>query len=101
MGHAVALILVSVGTAVVAASALGALAMGPHPLDRLHYLTPVTSLGIPLVVAGLCVGNGWGITSGQIMVIGVLAFVAGPVLGAATGKLLLEHEEEVRPEDRR
>ena len=98
MGHEIALSLVGLGTAIVVLAVVGALAIGPDLLKCLHYLTPITSLGVPLICAGLCVENGWGMTAGQIIVIGVLLFVTGPVLGSATGKLIAEQEQRIRSE---
>ncbi len=98
MGHAIALSLVGLGTAVVVLAVIGAVTIGPDLLKRLHYLTPITSLGVPLICAGLCVENGWGMTAGQIIVIGVLLLVTGPILGSATGKLIAEQEDRVRSE---
>lgn len=92
MGHDIALALVALGTAVIVAAALGVLAVGSDELTKLHFLTPVTSLGAPLVGAGVCVAQGWGLTSGQIVVILVLLFVSGPVMGAATGRLIAEQD---------
>lgn len=98
MAHQVALAMVSLGTAVIVASALGALAMGPDPMDRLHYVTPMTSVGVPILCGGLCVQYGWGITAGQIIVIGALLFLSSPLLGAATGSLIAEQEGRIRSE---
>lgn len=92
VGHDVALGLVALGTAIIVAASLGALAVRNDELTRVHFLTPVTSLGAPLVGAGICVAEGWGITDGQIIVILVLLFVTGPVLGAATGRLIAQHD---------
>lgn len=92
MGHEIALALVALGTAVIVAASLGALRAGPSELVRVHYLTPITSLGAPLVGAGVCVAEGWGLTSGEIILILGLLFVTGPVLGAATGRLIAQHD---------
>jgi multicomponent Na+:H+ antiporter subunit G len=55
--------------------------------DRMHFLTPITSLAGPLLGAALAIANGWGTTTGQILFIVLLLAVTGPVLGAATGRL--------------
>lgn len=90
MGHAVALALVGLGTAVIVGASLGALVMRSDELTKVHFLSPITSLGAPLVGAGVCVAQGWGITSGEIaLVLGMLA-VAGPVQSAATGRLVAQ-----------
>lgn len=92
MAHAVALTLVGLGTAVIVAASVGALRAGTSELVRVHYLTPITSLGAPLVGAGVCVAEGWGLTSGGVILIVGLLFVTGPVLGAATGRLIARDE---------
>lgn len=97
MGHDVALALVGLGTAVVVAASVGALIAGSSELVRVHYLTPITSLGAPLVGAGVCVAEGWGLTSGQIIVIVGLLFVTGPVLGAATGRVIAQQDGVLSP----
>jgi multisubunit Na+/H+ antiporter MnhG subunit len=92
MGHDVALALVSLGTALVVASAVGALATGPNELRRVHFLAPVTSLGAPIAGAGVCVAEGWGLASCEIALILFVLFVTGPVLSAATGRLIAQED---------
>jgi multisubunit Na+/H+ antiporter MnhG subunit len=90
---AVAAVLVAVGSAIVVASALAA-AVPRHPLDRLHYLTPVTSLGAPLIAAGLVVANGWTLTSLTVILTTVLLVVTGPVMVSATGRMTWQRERD-------
>lgn len=92
MGHDVALALVSLGSAVMVAAALGSLAVRSDELTRVHFLTPVTSLGAPLVAAGVCVAEGWGLTSGQIVLIVGLLFATGPLMTAATGRVIAQQD---------
>lgn len=94
MSHDVSLALVALGTAVVVASSLGALAMRSS-FDRIHFVTPITSLGCPLVAAGLGVAEGWGLTAASLILIAGLLFFAGPVLGAATGRRAGQFEGRV------
>ncbi|HLH29227.1 MAG TPA: monovalent cation/H(+) antiporter subunit G [Acidimicrobiales bacterium] len=88
MADAVALALVSLGTAVCVAAAVGAAALRTDGFDRLHFVTPVTSLGGPLVAVGLSVHAGWGLTTGSYLLVAGLLFVAGPFLEAATGRMM-------------
>lgn len=88
MGHEVALALVGLGTAVTVAACLGAVVMRTSVFDRMHFITPVTSLGCPLVALGLSVEQGWGLTTASILIVAALLFMAGPVLEAATGRAL-------------
>jgi len=74
------------GVLVAVASSVAAVLV-PEVLDRLHFLTAITSLAGPLVGLALAIANGWGLTTGQVVVtVGLLA-LTGPVLGAATGRL--------------
>jgi multicomponent Na+:H+ antiporter subunit G len=74
------------GLAVMVASALGALVLR-RVYSRLHFLTPMTSVGAPLIGLALAIQNGWGLTMGQIVLIAGLLAVTGPVLQAATGRV--------------
>lgn len=93
----VGLALVALGTAVIALSTLGALVMRTSVYDRVHFLTPVTSIGSPMLVAGLGVLRGPGLPTATLVVIAVLLFVTGPVLEAATGRMLAQLEGRVSP----
>jgi multisubunit Na+/H+ antiporter MnhG subunit len=94
----VAAVLLAAGVLVVVASAVGALTRA-DVLDRVHFLTPVTSLGAPLVGAALAVANGWTATTGQILLTVLLLAVTGPVLGSATARLAAQQRGQVSSED--
>jgi hypothetical protein len=96
MGHEIALSFVGLGVAVVIASVVGALVVGVgDSFNRLHFVTPITSVAGPLIAVGLCIQTGWGITAGTIILVVGLLFVAGPVTAAATGRLMAQAREEV------
>lgn len=57
------------------------------PRDRLHLLAPVSSLAVPLVAAALVLHNGWGTTSGEIVLIAVLVVLTGPAAGMAVARV--------------
>jgi multisubunit Na+/H+ antiporter MnhG subunit len=97
-GQVVSDVLLGAGVLVAVAAAVGALAVR-EVLDRLHYLTPVTSLAGPLVGASLAVANGWGATTAQILLTVALLAVAGPVLESATGRLLAQERGIVPAEE--
>ena len=80
--------LIALGAAVTVASAIGALIVRTGELERLHFLTPASSFGAPLIGIGLCVRNGWGLTTGEVLLVVVLVFLTGPVIGSATGRLI-------------
>lgn len=64
-------------------------------LAMVHYVTPITSVAVPLFVAALVVNTGWGITAGLDILIGVLVVSSGPVLGMAIGRVEAQHEGRV------
>lgn len=80
--HAVAVTCFGAGVTVVVLTGLAALRVR-RVEDRLHYLTPATSLGAPLVGLGLVIANGWGLTSAQIAVTCTVMVVTGPALTSA------------------
>jgi multicomponent Na+:H+ antiporter subunit G len=86
----VAFALIALGTAVIVASAIGAVVVRTGELDRLHFLTPATSFGAPLIGIGLCARNGWGLATGEILLVVVLLFLTGPVISSATGHLIAQ-----------
>lgn len=98
MIHDLALAFVGAGVAVLVLAATGALAIGADELKRLHFLTPTTSVAGPLICVGLCLDDGWGITSGETVLIVGLLFVSGPVLSAATGRLIAQNRGKVGSE---
>lgn len=98
IGHDVALALVGLGTAVTVLAALGALAVRGDRLDRVHFLSPVTSVGAPLVCLGLSVQYGWGLSAGVTLVVGTLLFGTGPVLTSAIGRLVAQQEGRIGSE---
>lgn len=79
------------GVAVVVLSALAALAL-PTVFDRLHLLTPTTSVGTPLIALGLILLSGWSATSASIAVIAAVVVVTAPAMSAATGRVAAQRE---------
>ena len=86
MTHVVGLTLVSLGCAVIVVAAIGAAVMPGGVFNRLHFLTPVTSVGLPLAAAGLCVESGQPFTIVELSFIAVVLAVCGPVLESAIGR---------------
>lgn len=87
MTHIVALVLVAVGCAVIVLASVGAVLMPGGTFNRLHFVTPVTSMGAPLVAVGLSVESGKPFTIAEMLFIALLLFVSGPVVESATGRL--------------
>jgi multicomponent Na+:H+ antiporter subunit G len=96
--HFIALGFVIAGTAVAVAAALGALTAWRDRYVRLHYVTPVTSVAGPLIGVGLSIENGWGLTTGEILLIVALLFVSGPIAASATGRLFAQSDGTVETE---
>lgn len=97
LGHLAGIICFYAGVAVVLLAVLGCLRVR-RPEDRLHFLTPTTSLGTPLVGLGLVLQNGWSLTSAEIVLICVLVAITGPVLASATMRLASQREGSVSKE---
>ncbi|HEX8009237.1 MAG TPA: monovalent cation/H(+) antiporter subunit G [Trebonia sp.] len=90
-------VLLWAGIAITVLSCLGALTFRRVYL-RLHYLTPMTSIGAPLVGLALAVGNGWGLTMALDVFIVFLLAITGPVIEAATGLVSAQREGLVKGE---
>ncbi len=84
--HAIGLVLVIAGCVVVVLAALGAALMPGDAFTRLHFVTPITSVGAPLTAIGLAVESGQPFTVAELLFIAVLLVVAGPVLASATAR---------------
>ena len=90
-------VLLFAGVAIVAASAWAALWLR-GVFVRLHYLSPVTSLGGPLIGIALGLENGWGLTTGLILLIVGLLAVSGPVVAVATTRVVAQREAVILEE---
>ncbi|GIJ27202.1 hypothetical protein Vqi01_23640 [Micromonospora qiuiae] len=92
-----AAILVTAGVLVCVASVLGIL-LPRNVLRRIHFLTPVTSVGAPLVGVGLAVDSGWHLPTALILFTTLVLVVTGPVLAAATGRVAAQWQKLVPAE---
>jgi multicomponent Na+:H+ antiporter subunit G len=98
--HDIVLALLGAGTAVVVLSSVRAvLARGAY--NRLHFLSPVTSLAGPLIGLALAVNGGWNLETALILVTVVLLALTGPLLEAATGRVAAQREDLVPRESPR
>ena len=82
----IAWVLLAAGTAVVVASAVASVLVKDF-YRRLHFLTPVTSIGGPLIGLALAVENGWSLTTAIVLLTVALLAGTGPVLTAAVGRV--------------
>lgn len=95
--HTVGVVFFQLGVAVVVLAALASLRVR-RPEARVHFVTPTTSLGAPLVGLGLVLQNGWSLTSVQIALTCVLLTLTGPVLASATVRVAAQREGAVSRE---
>ena len=79
-------LLIGAGVLVCLLSAAGAV-RARDVLDRLHFLTPVTSVGTPLIAIGLAVHAGWHLATALLLLCAAVLLPAGPVLASATGRV--------------
>jgi multisubunit Na+/H+ antiporter MnhG subunit len=90
-------VLAGAGVLVCVVASVGAL-VPRDILDRLHFLTPVTSVGVPLVGVGVAVDTGWHLTTAEVLFTVAVVALTGPVLAAATGRDAAEQRGLVRAE---
>lgn len=90
-------VLLFAGVTIVAASAWAALWLRGL-FVRLHFLSPVTSLGGPLIGIALAIENGWGLTTGLILFTVFLVALSGPAVAVATARVMAEREAIVGEE---
>jgi len=61
-------------------------------LVRLHYLSPVTTIGAPLIGLSLLVARGWGLATALILLTVFLISFSGPAIAAATARVIAQRE---------
>lgn len=96
--HEAALAVTGLGVLVTLLACLGA-AIAADALPRLHFATVVTSLGGPVVGAGLCLELGWSLSSASVALTVVLLALAGPALSGAVGRVVAQREGLLPPEE--
>jgi multicomponent Na+:H+ antiporter subunit G len=87
------LYLVAAGAAIAVLCALALLRL-PNALDRLHVVTPVTSLAMPLVCVGLAIHDRSIHGVFKYLFIGVLVMILGPAASIATARAAVSRGEE-------
>jgi multicomponent Na+:H+ antiporter subunit G len=95
--HILAVACYAAGVLVTVAAALGMLLLR-SALDRLHLVTLSTTLGVPLVGLGLCLQNGWTMTTATVVLICAVLTASGPVLTAAAGRVAAQRAGLVEQE---
>lgn len=92
-----AAVLLALSLLVVALATAGAVIMR-STFDKLHFVTPVTSVAAPLFCAALVVDSTWGIATGLEILTTGLVTVSGPLLGAAIGRAAAQRRQVIEPE---
>jgi multicomponent Na+:H+ antiporter subunit G len=92
-----AYVLLYSGVAVIVASSWAALWLR-GALVRLHFLSPVTSIGAPLIGLSLLVARGWGLATGLILLTVALVSASGPAIAIATARVIAQREGIARSE---
>jgi multisubunit Na+/H+ antiporter MnhG subunit len=77
--------------------ALAALISRQDVFLRLHLVSPVSALAVPLVALGLAVDADGGFQIAEMGVVAVLSAVSGPALVSATGRLAAQRAGLVPP----
>jgi multisubunit Na+/H+ antiporter MnhG subunit len=90
MTHDISLSLIALGCFIIAAASIGAVTVRGDMFLRLHFVTPVTSAGTPLVAIGVCVASGQPWVIAEVLLITTLLFMSGAVLEASTGRAMAQ-----------
>ena len=88
--HVADMCILGVGVALVVFSVLG-MALLRDDFTRLHFLTPASTLGLPIVCLAVILDQGATRISLKVAVIAVLCLVSQPAVTAATGRALARH----------
>ena len=86
-------VIVALGALVLVACALAVLRL-PGPFERLHAVTPATSLGGILVCLGLALHDRTTHDVGKLIVIAVLLFVTAPAASIAAARAARARHED-------
>lgn len=93
--HLVALALLAAGLLVVLASSLAVFGVR-GARNRLHVVTPVTSVAGPLIGIALAIENGASLATAEVLVAVLILAVTGPVMAMAIGRADAQREGILR-----
>ncbi|MGW0994281.1 cation:proton antiporter [Streptomyces sp. NPDC002520] len=93
--HGCAVALLALGTGLLLLCAVWLVAL-PRPYQRLHALSPATSVGGPLVALALAVETGAGRAAVKLLLIGAIVAAGGAVTTMAIGRTTAERDRLVR-----
>jgi len=84
-------VLLFAGVAVIVASSWAALWLR-GPLVRLHYLSPVTTIGAPLIGVSVVIASGWSLSTGLVLLTVLLLAASGPAMTIALARVIAQRE---------
>ena len=84
-------VLLFLGVAVIVASSWAALWLR-GVLVRLHYLSPITTVGAPLIGVSLLLADGWSLSTGLILLTVFLISATGPAIAVAVARVVAQRE---------
>lgn len=84
-------VLLFAGVAVIVVSAWAALWLR-GPLVRVHYLSPVTTIGAPLIGISVVVASGWSLSTGLVLLVVLLLCASGPAMTIALARVIAQRE---------
>ncbi|MCQ9165756.1 MULTISPECIES: monovalent cation/H(+) antiporter subunit G [unclassified Arthrobacter] len=70
--------------------AITAMAVARSPLDRLHFLSLITTGVVPAAVVAAAVQEGPSLGAAMVLAIGLVVVLSGPVLSMAVGRVIEE-----------
>lgn len=82
-------VLVAAALAVVLFCSVGAV-VAQHPLTRLHFLAPVTTIAVPLFCIAAALATGPTLGTATIVLIGLVLAIGSPVLSSAVARALAD-----------
>ncbi|MGH9171645.1 MAG: monovalent cation/H(+) antiporter subunit G [Acidimicrobiales bacterium] len=88
MATVVSTVLVVVGLGVIVASCVG-VALLDDPLDRLHLVTPVSTIGVAAVCAAIVVHEGLDASGTAALLTAVVISVSSPFVSHATARSIV------------
>ncbi|HEU5033484.1 MAG TPA: monovalent cation/H(+) antiporter subunit G [Mycobacteriales bacterium] len=90
-------VMLSLSLLIIVLAAFGAVVMRTT-FGKLHFITPVTTVGAPLFCAALVVDSTWSIATGLEILTTALVMLSGPILEAAIGRVGAQQRQIIEPE---
>ncbi|HLQ84768.1 MAG TPA: monovalent cation/H(+) antiporter subunit G [Salinisphaeraceae bacterium] len=85
------MVLLALGIAIMVFSAIGLLIVR-NRYDRLHYVAPAATLGMPLIGLAVALDGGFAAATVKVVFIVVLTVLTSPIVSAAMGFVIRREE---------